>query len=178
VQLDQHPDMNTSQAAALIVGAIACWFDLRTRRIPNLLTFGGAVLGIIYSFTTHGFGGLLISSGGWLTGLGLFAPMFLLGGMGAGDVKLAACFGAWLGPTTSLFVALYSALAGGVMALVVALATGYLRQALRNVWLLLAHWRVVGIRPLPELTLERSRAPRLPFALPIAVGVAAAIWLR
>ena len=75
-------------------------------------------------------------------------------------------------------VALYSALAGGVMALVVALATGYLRQALRNVWLLLAHWRVVGIRPLPELTLERSRAPRLPFALPIAVGVAAAIWLR
>ena len=46
--------------------------------------------------------------------------MFLLGGMGAGDVKLAACFGAWLGPKASLFIALYSALAGGVMAVFVA----------------------------------------------------------
>ena len=169
--------MGTNHVAVLILGGVACVYDLRTRRIPNLLTFGGAVLAIAYSLLAFGFAGLLTSIGGWMTGVALFLPMCALGGMGAGDVKLAACLGAWLGPMASLFVALYSALAGGVMALVVALATGYFRQAIRNVWLLLAHWRVVGIRPLPELTLETSRGPRLPFALPIAAGALAAIWL-
>ena len=170
--------MATGQVAVLILGGIACVCDLRTTRIPNLLTFGGAALAIVYSVLAFGVAGLLMSVGGWITGAALFLPMFALGGMGAGDVKLAACLGAWLGPRASLFIALYSALAGGVMALVLALATGYFRQAVRNVWLLLAHWRVVGLRPLPELTLEGSRGPRLPFALPIAAGALAAIWLK
>ena len=170
--------MRTNQAVVLILGAVACVCDLRTRRIPNLLTFGGAVFAIAYSLVVSGAGGLVTSLGGWLTGAALFLPMFALGGMGAGDVKLAACLGAWLGPIATLFIALYSALAGGVMAVCLALATGYFRQAWQNVWLLLAHWRVVGIRPLPELTLEGSRGPRLPFAVPIAVGAVAAIWLK
>ena len=170
--------MRTNQAVVLILGAVACVCDLRTRRIPNLLTFGGAACAIAYSLVVSGAGGLVTSLGGWLTGAALFLPMFALGGMGAGDVKLAACLGAWLGPIPTLFVALYSALAGGVMAVCLALATGYFGQAWRNVWLLLAHWRVVGIRPLPELTLDGSRGPRLPFAVPIAVGAVAAIWLK
>ena len=167
--------MGTSQIAVLFLGAIACVYDLRTRRIPNLLTFGGAALALAYSLMAAGGRGLLASIAGWLTGAALFFPLFALGGMGAGDVKLAACIGAWLGPWASLFVALYSALAGGVMAVVVALATGYFGTAVRNLWLLLAHWRVVGVRPLPELTLETSRGPRLPFAVPIAAGTLAAI---
>ena len=170
--------MATDQVAVLILGGIACVCDLRTKRIPNLLTFGGAALAVAYSVFAFGVAGLQMSVGGWMTGAALFLPMFALGGMGAGDVKLAACLGAWLGPMASLFVALYSALAGGVMALAIALATGYFRQAVHNVWLLLAHWRVVGLRPLPELTLAGSRGPRLPFALPIAAGALAAIWLR
>jgi prepilin peptidase CpaA len=170
--------MVTNHTAVLIVGGIACVCDLRTRRIPNLLTFGGAALAIAYSIWTTGLTGFVTSAGGWVLGAALFLPMFILGGMGAGDVKLAACIGAWLGPTAALFVALYSAIAGGVMAILVALATGYLRQAVGNVWLLLAHWRVVGVRPLPELTLEHSRGPRLPFALPILTGAVAAMWLK
>src|SRR5207247_1610197 len=146
--------MGITQAMVLILGAMACWCDLRTKRIPNLLTFGGAALAIGYSVATQGIGGLVPSLGGWLTGAVLFLPMYLLGGMGAGDVKLLACLGAWLGPQTALFVALYASIAGGVMALIVSLATGYLRVATRNLWLLLAHWRVVGVRPLAELTLE------------------------
>jgi prepilin peptidase CpaA len=170
--------METPHAAVLLVGLVASVFDLRTRRIPNLLTFGGAALALAYSTWIGGFGGLAASAGGWFVGAGLFLPMFALGGMGAGDVKLAACIGAWLGPMPALFVALYSAIAGGVMAVAVALAVGYFKQAIANVWLLLAHWRVVGIRPLPELTLERSKGPRLPFALPICVGAMAAMWLK
>ena len=162
----------------LVLSFVACACDLRTRRIPNVLTFGGAALALAYSTWFGGVSGLAASAGGWLVGVALFLPMFVLGGMGAGDVKLAGCIGAWLGPMAALFVALYSAIAGGVLAVIVALATGYFKQAVGNVWLLLAHWRVVGVRPLPELTLEGSRGPRLPFALPITVGTIAAMWLK
>jgi prepilin peptidase CpaA len=170
--------MSLPEAAAVVLAAVSCWWDVRSRRIPNLLTFGGAALGLAYALIARGPSGLAASAGGWLVGAAIFLPLFLLGGMGAGDVKLAACFGAWLGPSTALFVDLYSLIAGGVLAVVVALSTGYLRQAIRNVWLLLAHWRVVGVRPLPELTLEHGRGPRLPFAIPMAAGALAAIWLR
>ena len=170
--------METRHAVVLLLGAIACACDLRTRRIPNLLTFGGALGALLYSLWMSGLGGLVTSAGGWVVGAAMLMPMFLLGGMGAGDVKLAACIGAWLGPISAVFVALYSAIAGGVMAVVVALATGYFKRAIANVWLLLQHWRVVGVRPLPELTLEHSRGPRLPFALPITAGAIAAMWLK
>jgi prepilin peptidase CpaA len=115
---------------------------------------------------------------GWALGLALFLPMFLLGGMGAGDVKLLACLGAWLGPQETFWMAIYAMIAGGVMAIGVALATGYTRQAVSNVWRLLKYWRVMGVRPLPELTLATARGPRLPYAIPIAAGAVAAIWMR
>jgi prepilin peptidase CpaA len=173
--------MNVSLEArdvAVVVGAAACWFDLRTRRIPNLLTFGAALAGVAYSTFAHGAAGLLMSVGGWLLGCALFLPFFMLGGMGAGDVKLIAAIGAWLGPISVFWVALYAMIAGGVMAVGLALATGYLRQALSNLSLLLMHWRVVGIRPLSEITLAHSRGPRLPYALPITAGTVVALWLR
>jgi len=163
---------------AVVIGAAACWFDVRTRRIPNLLTFGAAIAGIVYAIFAHGTAGLFASIAGWLVGCALFLPFFLLGGMGAGDVKLIAAIGSWLGPVVAFWVALYAMMAGGVMAVVLALATGYLRQALTNLSLLLMHWRVVGVRPLSELTLSEARGPRLPYALPITVGTVVALWLR
>jgi len=132
----------------------------------------------VYSVATHGASGLWTSAGGWLAGAALFMPLFALGGMGAGDVKLLACFGAWLGPIGALWVALYAAVAGGVLALLVALATGYFGMAVLNLQLLFAHWRESGVKPLPALTLEGSRGPRLPYALPITAGAVAAMWLR
>jgi prepilin peptidase CpaA len=163
---------------ALAVGLAACVFDLRTRRIPNLLTLGGAATALVYWASLEGFSGLAMSAAGWAAGLAVFLPLFLLGGLGAGDVKLVACLGAWLGPSQALWTALYAAIAGGVFAIVVALATGYLRTAVDNVYLLLVHFRVAGVRPHPELTLERGKGPRLPYALPIMAGAIAAIWLH
>jgi len=64
------------------------------------------------------------------------------------------------------------------MGIGVALATGYARKAVGNIWMLLQYWRVMGVRPLHELTLEQSRGPRLPYAIPIAAGAVAAIWMR
>lgn len=158
------------QWVALAVALIAVLFDLRTRRIPNSLTFGAAGLAVCYSFATVGWSGLVHSVAGWLTALALFGPFFALGGLGAGDVKLAAAIGAWLGPFDALWMSLYSMIAGGVLGVVVALATGYFRKAIDNVRMLLMHWRIMGIRPLPEMTLAHGRGPRLPYAVPIATG--------
>ena len=163
---------------ALAVSALACVTDLRTRRIPNPITLGGAVLAAAYALMFDGVGGLAFSAFGWVVGLVVFLPFFLLGGLGAGDVKLVACLGAWLGPTTALWTGLYAALAGGIMAILLGLATGYLGSAVRNVFELLVHFRQFGVRPHPTLTLERGKGPRLPYALPIAAGAIAAMWLH
>ena len=104
--------------------------------------------------------------------------MFALRGMGAGDVKLLAAVGAWLGPAQVAFVALATSIAGGVLAIAVALLHGYLKTALSNVRALLTHWRVMGVRPLPEVTLEGTEGPRLAYAVPVAIGTMVTLWLK
>lgn len=163
---------------ALLVGFVACVTDVRTRRIPNVLTFGAAAIAAIVHMAAGGFTGLASSAGGWALGVVLFLPFFALGGMGAGDVKLLAALGAWLGPRDILWVAIYTSLAGGVMALAVALGRGYLGTALRNVRALVTSWVLIGPRPVSGMTLDDSPAPRLAYAVPIFAGTVVTIWLR
>jgi len=162
--------------AVIVLGLCACVTDVQRGRIPNLLTFGGALAAIAYHFAAGGVTGGLSSLGGWLAGAALFFPFFVLRGMGGGDVKLLAAFGAWLGPTGALWAGLYAAVLGGIAALVVALAKGYTRQAFTNIFSLLMFWRVSGIKPLPALTLHAGKGPRLAYALPITAGALASIW--
>jgi prepilin peptidase CpaA len=162
---------------AFALAGAACWFDVRTRRIPNWLTFPAAALGLVAATAAHGGPGIVSSATGLLVGLLLFFPLFALRGLGAGDVKLMGAIGAWLGTSVVFGVAFYTTLAGGVLALVLIVRHRYGRQAIRNLWLLLTHWRVVGLRPLDALTLETSAGPKLPYALPTAVGLALAFWL-
>ena len=68
-------------------------------------------------------------------------------------------------------------MAGGVLALAVAVARGYVVEACRNLLALVAVWRTVGPSPVPQMTLRESHAPRLAYAVPIGVGAVAAIWL-
>jgi len=163
--------------AVLTVALVAAVCDLKTRRIPNALTLGAALVAIGVHGMLSGWSGVLLAASGWVVGLALFFPVFLLGGMGAGDVKLLAATGAWLGPYGAVWVALYGVLAGGLMALVVSLASGYTRVALRNVWAMLRFWQVAGVRPVAGVTLSSSVGPRLPYALPIAAGVMVTLWL-
>ena len=160
----------------LAVGIIACVTDVRSRRIPNTLTFGAALGGLLFHFVFGGWKGLGVATGGWALGLALFLPFFLLRGMGAGDVKLLAALGAWLGPMQVVWVALFTSIAGGVMALTVALSTGHLRTTFRNIGSMLLFWYVAGPQPVPEQTLERSGSPRLAYAIPILVGTVITLW--
>ena len=162
---------------AFALAAAACWFDVRTRRIPNWLTFPAALLGLVAATAAHGGHGTVSSAAGFLVGVALFFPLFALRGLGAGDVKLMGALGAWLGTSIIFGVAFYTSLAGGVLALALIVKHRYSRQAARNLFLLFTHWRVFGIKPLDSLTLETSAGPKLSYALPIATGVALASWL-
>ena len=159
------------------LAAIGAGYDLRTRRVPNALTFGAAAAGFVFSLLQTGFGGLATSLLGCLIGLVIFLPFFALGGMGAGDVKLLAAFGAWLGPMGALWAAIYASLVGGALALVVSVSRGYLPEAVRNVGAVVALWRTVGLVPASGLTLSEARGPRLAYAVPIGIGAVLALWL-
>jgi prepilin peptidase CpaA len=160
------------------VALIAVAFDVRTRRIPNWLTFGAAGGAVLYGLAAAGLPGLSNAALGWIVGALLFFPLFALRGMGAGDVKLIAALAAWLGPIEGVYLALFASIAGGVVGVVVAIAHGYLGRAFSNVWLMMLHWRVAGPRPVPGLTLQDTRAPRLAFAIPIAIGLVCTLWRR
>lgn len=169
----------TATALASIVSALAaCLTDLRERRIPNVLTLGSAVAALVYHGYTSGLIGFGFAAAGWLVGTLLFLPIFALRGIGGGDVKLLAAFGAWLGPSLVIWIALFGALAGGVFALAISAWQGYTHQAFQNVWGMLSYWRVMGIRPHPGVALDRSSGPRVPYALPLAAGLGLALWLR
>jgi prepilin peptidase CpaA len=170
--------MELTTAAALGLAIAACWTDLRTSRIPNALTFGAAGTALIFHTLAAGAGGAVTSLAGWLTGVLLFSPIFLMRGIGAGDLKLLGAFGAWLGPLMALRTGLWGAAAGGVLAIVVALSHDYLRQAMRNVWLLFTHWRAAGFTPLDTVTLDTGTGPRLAYAVPLSFGLMVALWTR
>jgi len=168
--------MNAVYAVAIGISVIGCVTDVRSRRIPNVLTFGAAIAGVMFHSARGA--GALFSVAGLVVGGAAFIIPFALGGLGAGDIKLLAALGAWLGPRDTVWLALYTGISGGVLAIVVAACYGYLRQALSNVWLLLAHWCVSGIRPVHEISLEGSSGPRLAYAVPILAGLVLTIWLR
>jgi len=165
----------------IFIGALltlACVSDLRTRRIPNVLTFSAAGGALVFHCITGGWNAAGWSLAGYIVGLLLFFPLFALRGMGAGDVKLLAAVGAWIGPTQVAVAAMATSIAGAILALVIAVGSGYLMTALRNVWLLLAHWRVMGVRPLDAISLQGSKGPRLAYAVPIAIGTVVTLWLK
>ena len=168
--------MTALDAGALVSAAVACVIDVRSARIPNVLTVASltaAVAAHIFAPAGQGPGA---AAGGALTGLAMFFPLFALGGLGGGDVKLMAALGAWLGWRQAVWLALYTAIAGGVLALVWSVAHGYLRQAFANLRALGAFWLVAGVRPLPALSLADGRGPRLPYAVPILAGLVVTIW--
>ncbi|MGT2454960.1 A24 family peptidase [Cupriavidus basilensis] len=116
----------------------AAALDLKHRRIPNWLTFGAWLLALPVQICIHGLsGGAFAWAGGWLTGFAILLPFYLLRGMAAGDVKLMAAVGAWLGVAMAFHIALATFVIGGVWALVVTIAHGRLGRLRRNLNLML-----------------------------------------
>jgi len=148
----------------------ACASDLRTRRIPNVLVLFLAVAGfLIAAFTTPLFSGLAKAGAGLGVGLAIWLPFYVFRMLGAGDVKLFAAASTLLGPSAAIEGALYTALYGGVVALVYMIGHSGLTSTLLGASHALQH---------PTLLRNSSdlKRPRLPYALAIAAGVLTAFW--
>jgi prepilin peptidase CpaA len=160
--------------ALLLIAAIS---DCRSYKIPNWLTFGGSAFALIYSamvpFSPQL--GLGWSLGGLALGLSLMLPLYMLGMMGAGDVKLMAMVGAFLGMTHTLYAVLFVFAAGGLGALAFALwhqslprMLGHIKQTLGAVLMS----TMGGLRPQLGLA-EGQSIGKLPYAVSIFAGTTA-----
>ena len=142
--------------AVLLLGAVATYWDMRARIIPNRLNVAGIVAGMVLGATRGGVEGILWSAVGMAAGALAFALPWLLGGLGGGDLKLAAALGA----ITAWPLALPSLLLGSVAMALWSLG-----------WALWARQRAPG----------GARPPlgsvRVPQALPLALGAALTLVL-
>jgi prepilin peptidase CpaA len=166
----------------------AAVFDYRQRRIPNWLVLAGLLAGTaMNTFLTYdnpsATTGLLYS----LEGLGLafivYFPLYLLRGMGAGDVKLMAAVGAIVGPVLWLWIFFFTAVLGGITAAIVVLSKGRVHRTLQNLWMILisVRYRQAPYATNPELDVGTDQGVRLPHGAIIAIGavgfvVAKTIW--
>jgi prepilin peptidase CpaA len=157
-------------AGALLCAAIGSVHDVRERRIPNRLTGPALLAGLLLHSIFGGWRGLGNSALAGLIAGAIFLVFFLAGGMGAGDVKLMAAVGCFVGLPALPLLVISTALAGALLALAVSILRGRLRETLRNVLELLRHHSSHGIKPHDELNLANTSTLRLPFALPIAAG--------
>ena len=161
-------------APLFVLLLIAAATDVRTRRIPNWITITLLVTGVAQSFVGLGLVTPAQSLLGALVGLAVPLTIHMLGGLGAGDVKLLCGIGAWVGPRNIVLVLAAAALTGLVLVLVQATVQGRLKLLARNTGLL-----VLSLINLPRLGLKQvietgqrcqSVAKPLPYAVTVLVG--------
>jgi prepilin peptidase CpaA len=167
----------------LLLVLLASLFDIRKHRIPNWLSLTGAVLAVALNTFLFEMAGLWYSLKGLGLAFAIYFVLYLLRGMGAGDVKLMAAVGAAVGPFNWLGILFLTAVIGGVAALVLAGSKGRLHRTFVNMWLLLLSLRHgrAPYRDNPALDVGSEMALRLPHGVVIAGGTlaflaAALIW--
>jgi len=160
-----------------VVLIIASVTDLRSQRISNRLTYSTMIFGLIYYSLTSGLAGFLQSVSGLSLGLVLLIAFYFLGGMGAGDVKLMAAVGSLLGPHGVFAAFLGTALIGGIYALLILAAKGYLPDTLKRFGLMIRTFfltkKFIYIPPPRE-----EKAPLLCYGVAISLGTLASVAYR
>lgn len=161
----------------IIVLGIAVYYDLRFRRIPNWLTMSALVAGVGYHTIAGGFAGAGVSLLGMAAGFGCFFLFYIFGGMGAGDVKLMAAIGSLLGPRDVLFAAAFTAIAGGVYAVILIFAGKKNRKALARYGIMAKALVTTGhFAPIPRD--ETMKTTPLCYGVAIAAGTLAVLVQR
>jgi prepilin peptidase CpaA len=158
----------------MLLLAVAAVSDYRFHRIPNWLVLSGALFGVIYNtaMPPSPHATILFPLAGLGLGLLLFLPLYLVRAMGAGDVKLLAMVGAFLGPGDTFYAALASMLVGGALSIVFVLVRGTARRLLYNLGSLfqLGLLSVAGgSKPNLRIGADES-AGKLPYGVAIAIG--------
>jgi prepilin peptidase CpaA len=120
--------------AAVLLTLLAMHSDLRKRIIANKLTLPAIAVGVLLNTFGNGWHGLLFSILGLIAGIGIMLLPWMMGGMGGGDVKFMGALGALLGGYPVVNIFLYSAIAGGVFAMAVAIYHKTFIATLKKVW--------------------------------------------
>ena len=170
--------------ATLVLAAVIDGWKLK---VPNWLTFPFVISGWMYHLGTGGFAGLGHSLLGTAVGLGLLLVPYIIGGMGAGDVKLFAGVGSWMGPHVTWGAFCVSAVVGGILAVAL---VAYRSLRARDSGIAWRNWdrfqmvsaEIMTIRDPAQLTaLAAARKPTallLPYGIPLAIGtIAYMFWL-
>ncbi len=161
----------------LCVLIIAMITDIRSNRIPNWLTFPAMIMGLGFNFISAGAYGLLFGIEGLLLGISLFIIIYILGGMGAGDVKLMGAVGATLGPQMVLWAAFYTAIIGGIYALAV-IAFHSRTKATRTALIETIKGFVYSRSLKYNKPNNEENPPKLCYGVAIAIGTIAAVILK
>ena len=154
----------------LSILSISAIIDFRTQKIPNLITFPAVIIALLYHFFTNGIDGLIFSSLGLITGIGLLIIPYSLGASGAGDAKLMGFVGAALG-SKGVFVAfLLTALVGGMYAVIIILLNkeqfkGFFKKQLITLQLFILTRKFI-----PDPVEDSDKKPRLCYGVAIALG--------
>lgn len=155
---------------------VATGYDIRFRRIPNWLTLLGCVAGLLFATVHGGIAGLLESGKGLLLAFAIGLPFWLLGWMGAGDVKLVSAVGAFVGGGLVLQTVLAIGVAGAFLAVAALLWRGVLGRTVErlkaSLGLTVASRQWIYVAPD-----AREQDVRLPYAVAISAGTLAAFLL-
>jgi prepilin peptidase CpaA len=179
-----HATLLLSVSVLLVLLGMAVASDVRRRRIANRLVLCGLLLALaLHALALSGGSAGLAGSTVWAPLAGLLAgglallPLYLLRACGAGDVKLMAVVGAFVGPSAALVAALCTLVAGGVLSLAFMIARGIAARTLANLRGMVAAWSAGlrtghGVQLPPPLD---ATAARLPYAVAIACGTVCAL---
>jgi prepilin peptidase CpaA len=165
-------DWRTGTLMLLLVGAAIS--DYRVHRIPNWLVLSGALFGVICNtaLAPSPYANILFPVAGFAVGLLLFLPLYLVRAMGAGDVKLLAMIGAFLGPGDTFRASLASMIVGGVLSILFVLMRGTARRMFHN----LGSFFQLGPLSVASGSKRNHRieagvsAGKLPYGVAIAIG--------
>lgn len=156
-------------SVVLILAAVIDGYELK---VPNWVTFPFVLSGWAYSAIAFGWEGLGWSLLGTLVGLALLLPLYAIGGMGAGDVKLLAGVGAWVYGTHTAYAFAWSAIVGAVLAIGMVLFRRAWKRHATQFWMILNEILVIR-NPEQLAAIAAERKPTmllLPYGIPIAIG--------
>ncbi len=159
----------------LLAGA----YDARYRKIPNWLSLSGLILGLGVNVLLSGWAGLGSAALGFGLAMLVYMPLYVIRGMGAGDVKLMAALGAIAGPQNWFGIFIVTALVGGLVSLTAIIIKKRAGQTLLNLTTILSELLCFR-RPAkadPHLDVRNPSALRMPHAVNIAVGCMAFLYL-
>jgi len=168
---------NSTFILLTVILLLATYTDIKKHLIPNVLSLGGIIIGVsIHSYQT-GFDGFLFSLSGLAVGFFLFLPFYLLRGMAAGDVKLMAAIGTFMGPSITLAAVAGTLVCGAVLAIAYILIKGGAKPTLERYRTMFNTFfsthRLIYIKP----TNKDIGSMRFPYASAIMVGTFVGTYL-